>query len=118
MHPDVEHLLQSDEPCIRYRVRTGVLGENPDSRAMVALRRDIAESLRARALLSERTGDGTILRGPYQKWTGAHWVVTLLGEIGYPPGDASLKPLVDQGVDWALGAKPRPPRPVAAMFPS
>lgn len=112
MNAVVERLLKSDEPCIRYRIRTGVLGEDPDSRAMRCLRRDIAASPRVQALLSERTPNGTIPRGPYQKWTGAHWVAALLADIGYPPGDTSIRPIVDQGVNWSRKAAPRPPEPV------
>jgi len=112
MHPVVDRLLKSDEPCVRYRIRIGVLGEDPDSSAMRRLRRDIATNTRVQTLLSERTVDGTIPRSPYQKWTGAHWVATLLAEIGYPSGDTSLKPIVDQGVNWCCKAKPRPPWPV------
>ena len=116
MHPVVDRLLKSDESCIRYLIRAGVLGEDPDSRAMCRLQREIAASPRAQALLSERTADGTIPRGPYQKWTGAHWVATLLSEIGYPPGDRSLRPVVDQGVTWSRKAKPRPPHPVKGRW--
>jgi hypothetical protein len=32
----------------------------------------------------------------YAKYTGAHWVLADLAEIGYPPGDASLLPLRDR----------------------
>jgi hypothetical protein len=39
-------------------------------------------------------------------------VATLLAEIGYPPGDRWLEPVVDQGVSWARKTKPRPPHPV------
>jgi hypothetical protein len=102
----IDRLLKSAEPCIRYRVRTGVLGEDNRSEAIQCLRREIAASPRVRALLSERTPIGTIPRGPYQKWTGAHWVATLLAESAYPPGNLTLKPLVDQGINWCLKAKP------------
>ena len=112
----IDRLLNSHEPCIRYRVRKDVLGEDPAARAMRALRRDIASSTRAQSLLSERTSDGTICRRAYQKWTGAHWVATLLSEIDYPPGDLSIKPLVEQGIAFALACKPNPPHPVEGRW--
>jgi hypothetical protein len=34
--------------------------------------------------------------GVYSKYTGAHWVLADLADIGYPPGDASLIALRDQ----------------------
>jgi hypothetical protein len=32
----------------------------------------------------------------YKKWQGAHWVLAHLADIGYPEGDGSLRPIVDQ----------------------
>jgi hypothetical protein len=34
--------------------------------------------------------------GVYSKYTGAHWVLADLADMGYPPGDNSLAPLRDQ----------------------
>ena len=38
----------------------------------------------------------------YAKYTGAHWVLADLADIGYPPGDASLAPLRDQVYEFWL----------------
>ena len=97
----IDALLQSTEPSIRYKVRVGVLGESESSRAVRALRRDIRESARVAALLAGRTADGRLLRGRsvYAKWQGAHWVMATLADIGYPPGDRELVPLRDQLLD-------------------
>lgn len=98
-------LLASPEPSIRYKVRVGVLGENPASRKVRALREEIRRSPRVRALLAGRTRDGRLLRGRtvYQKWQGAHWVMATLADLGYPQGDRSLAPLRDQLLDLWLG---------------
>jgi hypothetical protein len=116
MNPVIDRLLKSDEPCIRYRIRAAVLSEDPETKAMRSLRRDIASSPRALSLLSETSRDGTIPRRPYQKWTGAHWVATLLSEMDYPPGDLSIRPLVDQGVSFAVARQPRPSGPVEGRW--
>jgi len=55
-----------------------------------------------RKLLSERRADGTIPYHPYQKWRGAHWVLWILAEMGYPAGDRSLLPLREQVLGWLL----------------
>jgi hypothetical protein len=102
----LQGLATSDEPSIRYKARAGVLGESPRSPAMQALRAEVAASPRVRALLAERTLEGVIPRPVYQKWMGAHWVLTQLADLGYPEGDPQLKPLVDQGVQWALALSP------------
>ncbi len=59
-------------------------------------------SVRVGALLSDRGADGTIPLHPYAKWRGAHWVLTTLAELGYPPGDDSLIPLREQVLAWLL----------------
>lgn len=92
----LKRILQSDEPALAYKLRAQVLGENPRSKAMRALRMQIAESPRVRALLSERNARGEIPRHPYSKWSGAHWVLVMLAELEYPPGDKTLYPLRDQ----------------------
>lgn len=92
----IEQLLASEEPSIRYRIRNGVLGEDASSPSLQALGKEIATSPRVAALLSVRTADGTIPGRVYQKWMGAHWVLTALADLGYPPGDPALAPLIDQ----------------------
>ena len=56
----------------------------------------------ASILLSERNERGEIPLHPYSKWDGAHWVLTMLAELNYPPGDITLAPLRDQVYDWLL----------------
>jgi hypothetical protein len=103
----VETLLSSTQPCVRYNVRVNVLGEKAASPGVRAVRGRIKDSPLARKLLSEVGRDGTIPLHPYSEWRGAHWVLVQLAEIGYPPEDSSLRPLVDQACAWVLRIKPR-----------
>jgi hypothetical protein len=98
----LSRLLESDEPSIRYTVRSRVLGADPASPEMVALREEIRTSPRVAALLAERDAAGRIPGGAYAKWTGAHWVLSTLAELHYPPGDAGLNPLREQVLGWLL----------------
>ncbi len=100
----IPRLLESDEPSVRYKIRVGVLGEDAESPSIAALRRTIKKSPRVALLLSNRSPDGRIapVGQVYKKWIGAHWVLASLADIGYPPGDSSLRPAVDQVVDWWL----------------
>ncbi|HUT58308.1 MAG TPA: hypothetical protein VNA25_10715 [Phycisphaerae bacterium] len=100
----IDRLLKSEEPSVRYKVRVGVLGEAPQSRAVRRLQGQIRRSPRVRSLLSERTADGRTPRGAYSKWDGAHWLLAMLADIGYPPGDVSLIPLRDQVCQTWLSA--------------
>lgn len=98
-------LLESHEPAIRYKIRAGVLHDKPRSKPMRQLRTEIAGSPRVRALLSERNANGEIARHPYSKWSGAHWVLTMLAELEYPPGDKTLLPLCEQMLGWLFSAE-------------
>jgi len=85
-----DRLLKSDEPSIRWKVRVGVLGEDPESRGIRRLRSQIRESSRVRALIDGNAADQPSV---YDKWKGAHWVIQSLAELGCPPGDERLEPL-------------------------
>src|SRR6266581_3377842 len=92
--PIVDMLLASAEPSIRWKVRTQVLDEAPDSAAIVQLRNEIRSSERVRRLLAPCFPAGR--PGVYAKWQGAHWVLAALADLGYPPGDPALHPLREQ----------------------
>jgi hypothetical protein len=99
--PIVDELLRSPEPSVRWKVRTRVLGEADGSPAIRRLRGEIRRSPRVSALLARRDAAGRITtpRSVYAKWQGAHWVLATLAELGYPPGDRALRPLVEQVCD-------------------
>ncbi len=103
----IERLLNSREPCIRYKTLVDVLGHKPDSREAVGLRNLVSKSDRARALISATRGAHREVLHPYKKWNGAHWVLSNLADIGYPPRDAELIPLREAVYDWLLGAAHR-----------
>jgi len=99
--PDViERLLSSSDPAVRVKAEVQVLGADPYSWDTMVKRREIAESTRVQALLSERDAEGRIPYHPYKKWFGAHWVLAQLADIGYPTGDESLLPLREQVYEW------------------
>jgi len=97
----VDALLASDEPSIRWKVRTGVLGEDADSKSVRALREEIRTSPRVRALTARRDAKGRLNSGRsvYDKWQGAHWVLASLADLGYPAGDATLFSTRDEILD-------------------
>jgi hypothetical protein len=94
----VDQLLTSDEPSIRLQIRLGV--EGATGAQLTDLREQVRRSPRVAALLSERNEDGTIDGHPYRKWSGAHWVLVTLAELGYPVGDDTLLPLREQTLQW------------------
>lgn len=94
----IQTLLGSESPSVRWKVRVGVLDEDPASRGIRRLQAEIRRSPLVQALLARRDRAGEIhtRHDPYDKWQGAHWVFAALADVGYPPGDESLAPLRDQ----------------------
>ena len=94
----VDRMLRSSEPSIRWRVRTRVLRDDRRSSAVRRLEEEVRRSHRARSLLtrrSERNRAGTA-RGLYHYWQGSHWALASLADMGYPRGDRTVEPLLDQ----------------------
>jgi hypothetical protein len=100
----IQQLLASEEPAVRYRTYVDVLGGDSESVEGQALRREIPSGRAASLLLSERDSQGSLPYHAYNKWLGAHWVLACLAELGYPPGDVGLKPLLEQSYAWLLSA--------------
>ena len=99
----IDALLKSDEPSVRRKVMTRVVGEGPESRKVRELREEIRTSPRARALIAGRDQKFVREAYVYANWRGAHWTLAMLAEIGYPAGDESLVPMRDQVLDYWLG---------------
>ena len=93
-------LLQSAEPAVRVKLRVNVLGQDPYSLETMIQRHEIAASPLVQGLLAERDVSGRIPHHPYKKWVGAHWVLSVLADLGYPPGDESVRPLMEQVYEW------------------
>jgi hypothetical protein len=85
-------LLTHPEPSVRWRVRMGVVGEDPGSESIRLLQDEIRTSNRARALLA---GHDAVRPDVYAKWQGAHWVLLSLADLGFPPGAPEVEPLVE-----------------------
>src|SRR5215218_5144198 len=71
-------LAADADPAIRALARRDLLGDAaPDE--------DVLRSPIVRGLLAGLE-DGAVLERPYAKWTGAHWRLISLVELGVPPG--------------------------------
>ena len=100
----IEYLLEHGDPSTRYKLSVAGIGRRRTHR------NEIQTSARVVTLLSERDRTGCIPQHPYTKWTGAHWVLAMLADLGYPPGDRALYPLRDQVLDWLLDPRRWRPR--------
>lgn len=101
--PDlIDRLLKSDEPSIRWKMRINVLGEDRDSAGIRKLEAEIKDSPRVKALLQKMDKKGRMNTNIYAKWQGAQWIFMTLSDIGYPRGDKSLQPEMDEVVSTWL----------------
>jgi len=104
-NPAVRWLLNSQDPSIRYLALTEVLDETEDSGEVEVARRGIVRGPRVRALLSGQRSDGGFGVHPYQKWTGAHWRLVSLVELGIPADYRAAVRATDGVLRWLTGGK-------------
>ncbi len=104
-NPDaaVRWLLEAGDPSIEFLTRTEVLGQSRSSAAARAARRAIPDGPKVRALLAGQEADGGFGCHPYRKWTGAHWRLVSLVELGLPSGDPRGLAAAEQVLGWLLG---------------
>src|SRR2546422_10915072 len=101
--PAVNWLLESDDPSIRYLTLTEILNRPSDSKEVLAAKKQIPSGPIVKTLLSGQRADGGFGVHPYQKWTGAHWRLVSLVELGIPPGFLPAVKATDLVLKWLLG---------------
>jgi hypothetical protein len=101
--PAVNWLLDSGDPSIRYLTLTDVLGQPSDSREVLAAKKQIPNGPVVKALLAGQLANGGFGVHPYQKWTGAHWRLVSLVELGIPAGFRPAVKATDLVLKWLLG---------------
>src|SRR5512139_1204742 len=84
------------EPALAWKLAVNVQGRTPNSAAAKKAARIVKDSELVHDLLSWRRPDGRSRFKPYTKWYGSHWILSLLADLGYPAGDKSLRPMMDQ----------------------
>ncbi len=82
----IEWLLVSTDPSVRYFTLTDVVGLGEDSPDVQVAREEIPGGPRVRALLDGQQPDGGFGADHYRKWTGTHWRLVSLVELGVPAG--------------------------------
>lgn len=86
----VERLLESPEPAIRRLVRRDLLHEESDD--------DVLEGELVQTLLEDHAVH------PYAKWSGAHWRLVSLVELGIPAGEPRALAAAETVLAWLTGA--------------
>jgi hypothetical protein len=106
----VAWLLAAQEPAVRRLARRELLGEDsvPDRAAIMA-------GSWVSALLAGQLEDGGFGGDPYRKWTGAHWRLVSLAELGVPVGDRGVAAAAEHVLAWIVGGLKYPPRVVDGL---
>lgn len=100
--PTIKLLLESHEPIIRWKLLNHVLERPSSSADWQSAKKALIVSPTMQQLFRDRQSDGRIAYHPYDKWFGAHWILSILADLGYPGGDESLRPLLEQCYTWLL----------------
>lgn len=124
--PAIKWLLASEDPSVRYFTWIDLLDEPEDSVRARKIRAEIPKGKRYRTLTSgqkrKRIVKGEPKSGldgkfsaqyggfrvhPYQKWTGAHWRLVSLVDLGMPAGDPNGLAAAEQVLRWLCGESHR-----------
>jgi hypothetical protein len=100
--PAIKWLLDSSDPSISYLTLTEILDRPLSSKEVLAAKKQIPNGPVVKTLLSGQRADGGFGVHPYQKWTGAHWRLVSLVELGIPPGSRPAVKATDLVLKWLL----------------
>src|SRR5437867_4474627 len=103
----VEWLLESENPSVRYFALKDLLDEPSNSTRLRAEQAKISGGLFVRSLLSGQQADGGFGVHPYAKWTGAHWRLVSLVELGIPTRHPKAVKMAGPVLEWLTGEKHR-----------
>jgi hypothetical protein len=79
------------EPALAWKLAVNVLGNPDDSSVARRARAEVQDASLIKTLIAKCDRRGSA----YKKWDGAHWVLSLLADLGYSSGDESLRPLME-----------------------
>src|SRR6266705_49110 len=101
--PAVKLLLDSEDPSVRYLTLTELVEEPTDSKEAITAREQIPDGPPVKTLLAGQLPGGGFGNHPYSKWTGAHWRLVSLVELGILPGYEPAVKATNEVLDWLTG---------------
>ncbi len=106
----IDQLLQSDEPAIRLKTYLRLLDYEDDTPEVKKIITNIKETSPIISNLFSYLPKSDEEKNihVYTKWQGAHWILSILADIGYPARDEMLQPSINQVLNWLLEGKKRP----------
>ncbi|MFW9852251.1 MAG: hypothetical protein ACFFDS_04880 [Candidatus Thorarchaeota archaeon] len=103
----IEKLLKSNEQAVRLKTYLRLLNHDYETSEVKKLTTNLKKnSPIIKSLFSYLPKDDTSKTyHVYTKWQGAHWILSQLADIGYPPGDKTLIPSINREMKWLMGRK-------------
>lgn len=101
----IQRLLNSEEPIIRYKAAVYLSGCDPEGMEAARLRAEVRQSPRVQKMLAVRSEDGKFSADAYHKWTGAHWILSILADCGFPPDDEVVDALFEPEYRWLFSER-------------
>jgi hypothetical protein len=98
-------ISQHPDPIIRWKSSRNLFGKFLSSEIDKDPKEILSSSPIIKNLLIDQKEDGRIPYHPYDKWFGAHWLLSILADLEFPPGNEFLKPLLDQCYEWLLSTQ-------------
>ena len=92
--------LIGTQPALAWKLAVNVLAKKEASPEARQAQAEVRESALVKALLATCDRRHSV----YKKWDGAHWVLSILADLGYPPGDEALRPLMQDTLNTWMSA--------------
>lgn len=99
-NPGVGFLLDSRDPSVRFFTLTDIIEKPTDAPEVEKTKKLVTKGPRVKTLLQGQRPDGGFGVHPYQKWTGAHWRLVSLIELGIPEGFRPAIKATNLVLDW------------------
>jgi len=87
--------LLRTEPALAWKLAVNILGKDDDSPEAHSARAEVREAPLVKTLI----GTCNRCRSVYKKWDGAHWVLSILGDLGYPARDEALRTFMEDTIN-------------------
>lgn len=98
----IDYFSFHQNPSIRYLFLTGYEALSLTDPRVKKVMEEVRSSPLVAFLLGTLTENGEIPFHAYSKWRGSFWTLLQMVDLGYPPGDSMLVPLMEQSHTWLL----------------
>ena len=111
----VDWLLACEEPAIQRMARRDLLDQPVEPDGTEDVVHEICSGPMVQALLSGQHADGGFGTNPYRKWSGAHWRLLSMAELGVPSSEPRAARAAECVLAWITRSLRYPPTVVDGL---